>query len=341
MSVCAIIPAHQEEHCITATIRGLQAQTFPPSQIIVVADNCTDGTARVARDAGAEVIETVGNTGRKAGALNQALTQVIDQHDIFFIGDADTVIVPEWMEYALAEMTDPDVGAVGAIFTGDRADTWLTRSQTCEYARFADEIDYTGRTFVVTGTAAIFRREALQDVRDKFGRYYDEANICEDFRITTDVLACGWKARSPQEAIAVTETMPTIRMLFRQRVRWYAGALQTVQGHGVKPYMLVYLKQQTLLALGTLAFWAAWIVTIITTLAHGFYMAPLWAVVGVVFYLERVVTAPAGHRLYAATLVPELAYAIVLQAAYITAVVKHVTGRQVAWHHLGKVGSSS
>lgn len=334
MSICAIIPAHNEAHCITATIEGLQAQTLPPDHIIVAADNCADDTARVARDAGAEVIETIDNAGRKAGALNQALAKVVDKYDVFFIGDADTVIVPDWMEHALAEMIDPNVGAVGAIFTGDRADTWLTRSQTCEYARFADEIDYTGRTFVVTGTAAIFRREALQDVHDRFGRFYDEANICEDFRITTDILACGWKTRSPQEAIAVTETMPTVSMLFKQRIRWYAGALQTVQGHGVKPYMLVYLKQQILLALGTLAFWAAWAVTVATTLADGFYMAPLWAVVGGIFYLERVVTAPVGHRLYAATLIPELAYAIVLQCAYITAVAKHATGRKVAWHHL-------
>ena len=44
--------------------------------MVVVADNCTDDTADIARKNGAEVFTTVGNTEKKAGALNQALSEM-------------------------------------------------------------------------------------------------------------------------------------------------------------------------------------------------------------------------------------------------------------------------
>ena len=45
-----------------------------PGRIVVVADNCTDDTAEIARQHGCEVFTTVSNTDKKAGALNQALS---------------------------------------------------------------------------------------------------------------------------------------------------------------------------------------------------------------------------------------------------------------------------
>ncbi|WP_347058975.1 glycosyltransferase family 2 protein [Blastococcus sp. HT6-30] len=70
--ITVLIPAHDEGERIAATLAGLRSQTLPPSRIVVVADNCSDDTAAIARAAGAEVFETVGNRDKKAGALNQA-----------------------------------------------------------------------------------------------------------------------------------------------------------------------------------------------------------------------------------------------------------------------------
>ena len=71
--VVVLVPAHDEAASIGTTLRALQAQTRRPDRVVVVADNCTDDTVAIARAAGAEVVETVGNTDKKAGALNQAL----------------------------------------------------------------------------------------------------------------------------------------------------------------------------------------------------------------------------------------------------------------------------
>ncbi len=49
VTVTTLIPAHNEEQNLRVTLPALLAQSRPPERIIVVADNCTDGTAEVAR----------------------------------------------------------------------------------------------------------------------------------------------------------------------------------------------------------------------------------------------------------------------------------------------------
>lgn len=68
-----LIPAHDEAENIGETLVALTRQSRRPDRVIVVADNCTDDTAVIARRHGAEVFATVGNVDKKAGALNQAL----------------------------------------------------------------------------------------------------------------------------------------------------------------------------------------------------------------------------------------------------------------------------
>jgi cellulose synthase/poly-beta-1,6-N-acetylglucosamine synthase-like glycosyltransferase len=65
--VAVLIPAHNESAGIEATLRCLQAQLRAGDRVLVVADNCDDDTAAVARDAGAEVIERIDAIHRGKG----------------------------------------------------------------------------------------------------------------------------------------------------------------------------------------------------------------------------------------------------------------------------------
>ena len=62
-----LIPAHDEELGIAATVRGLRPQLDPQDRLVVIADNCSDGTAAAARAAGAEVIERRDTSKRGKG----------------------------------------------------------------------------------------------------------------------------------------------------------------------------------------------------------------------------------------------------------------------------------
>src|SRR6266566_3669832 len=69
-TIAALIAAHNEEGTIAAVIEALLEQTCVPDRIVVIADNCTDGTEVIARRYPVTVIRTEGNLERKPGALN-------------------------------------------------------------------------------------------------------------------------------------------------------------------------------------------------------------------------------------------------------------------------------
>ena len=61
-SVHVLVPAHNEEGSIGATIGSLRGQTLPPRSITVLADNCTDHTVGAALIEGVTVLSTDGTT---------------------------------------------------------------------------------------------------------------------------------------------------------------------------------------------------------------------------------------------------------------------------------------
>ena len=101
--VVVLVPAHDEEGCIAEALRSVWAQSRVPDRVMVAADNCSDGTAEVARLWGAEVFETVGNAHKKAGALNQALRLLLPQlgdDAAVLVMDADSFLDEGFVEHA-------------------------------------------------------------------------------------------------------------------------------------------------------------------------------------------------------------------------------------------------
>ncbi|HEX5332832.1 MAG TPA: glycosyltransferase, partial [Cellulomonas sp.] len=123
VTVTVVIPAHNEEVSLPATIASLVSQSQPPGRILVVADNCTDSTVAVARLAGVEVVESVGNTRKKAGALNQVLRRLLPEqgdNDVVMVMDADTRLDDGFLETAVARLTsDRALMAIGGLFYGE------------------------------------------------------------------------------------------------------------------------------------------------------------------------------------------------------------------------------
>ena len=51
LSVCIIIPAHNEEDVIAGLVRSLRAQDYPAMRVVLALDRCTDATLAAAREA--------------------------------------------------------------------------------------------------------------------------------------------------------------------------------------------------------------------------------------------------------------------------------------------------
>jgi cellulose synthase/poly-beta-1,6-N-acetylglucosamine synthase-like glycosyltransferase len=137
-----VIPAHDEEGAIGATIRSCQALDYDPEafSIHVIADNCTDGTALEAREAGASVVERSDPDLRSKGhALEYFFTKVPEGrpdagHDATVLIDADTVVDPTLLktfDRALGEGKD----WVQGYYTVRNPDaSWRTRMMTYAFS---------------------------------------------------------------------------------------------------------------------------------------------------------------------------------------------------------------
>jgi biofilm PGA synthesis N-glycosyltransferase PgaC len=351
VTVTVLIPAHNEAGCIADTIASLREQSRQPERIIVVADNCTDETVAIARAAGVEVFETVGNTKKKAGALNQALPGVLaDQgdNDTVMVMDADTTLDQGFLAAAVRRLSDDRaLMAVGGLFYGEDGAGLIGQFQRNEYARYAREISRRrGRVFVLTGTASIFRPRALRRVAAErgsaipgvLGDVYDTLVLTEDNELTLAIKSLGGLMISPPQCTVVTEVMQTWRALWAQRLRWQRGAVENLGSYGLRPSVMHYWAQQLGIGYGVVAIAAYLLLIMVMVLALDRWVwFPFWIVVGLLFVLERVVTAWRGGwpaRLLAVTLFPELVYAMFLNVVYVKGIVDIAVRRQAGWKHV-------
>ncbi|MBU2677196.1 MAG: glycosyltransferase [Gammaproteobacteria bacterium] len=95
--VSVIIPAHNEAECVARTVRAIKDQETETCavEVIVVDDASTDDTVRIAKDAGANVIEMGGAGGNPAAARNRGASAAEGDPLIFL--DADCQVADGWL----------------------------------------------------------------------------------------------------------------------------------------------------------------------------------------------------------------------------------------------------
>ena len=94
LRVAILVPAHNESQHLLPTLRCLQTQLLPGDRLLVIADNCSDDTAALARAAGAEVLERQHASLRGKG---YALAFGVDSlrkapPDVVVVVDADCIV---------------------------------------------------------------------------------------------------------------------------------------------------------------------------------------------------------------------------------------------------------
>ncbi|MBK7367636.1 MAG: glycosyltransferase [Candidatus Eisenbacteria bacterium] len=108
-----LVPAHDEAAGIGATLAGLERLRYPREdfRVRVIADNCTDATAAIARAAGAEVHERFDPVARGKGhALRAAIARLLAEPectwDALAVIDADTEVDPGLLAQCTARLED-------------------------------------------------------------------------------------------------------------------------------------------------------------------------------------------------------------------------------------------
>lgn len=345
--VVALVPAHNEEGEIEAAIRSLREQEASPDLIVVIADNCTDGTVQRAQASGAYVFETVGNVHKKAGALNQVLDLLLPElhdGDSVLVMDADSRLAPTFLAEAMRRLRD-GVGGVGGVFTGRSGGGFVGMLQRNEYARYARDVArLKGKVLVLTGTATLFSARTLRHVvwaraegllPGGSAQVYDTNVLTEDNELTLALLHLGYQVISPKGCRLTTEVMPTWRDLYRQRLRWKRGAIENLRDYGLTRVTARYWGRQLFTFVGI-------VVTLSYLLTLGWSLAadgsidprPLWLAVTGIFVVERVVTVRARgpvQMALAATLLVEMSFDIFLQAIHLRAIWDALMNNERKW----------
>ncbi len=104
VSTVVLIPAHNEEAGLDRALRGILATLGPRDEVLVVADNCTDRTAEIARGLGARVVERHDTTRRGKGfALAFGVNALRGSPEAMVILDADCRVNEQTVQLLAAE----------------------------------------------------------------------------------------------------------------------------------------------------------------------------------------------------------------------------------------------
>ena len=227
--VTVLVPAHNEEAGIEATVLSLLASTHQRLQIVVIDDGSTDRTAEITYGIGDPRVTVVRqpNVG-KSGALTTGLAHA--RCEIVVMVDADTVFEPDALHRLIQPLAHPAVGAVSGNTKVGNRDRLLGRWQHLEYV-LGFNLDR--RMFevlecmpTVPGAIGAFRRDALMGI----GGVSDDT-LAEDTDLTMALWRAGWRVVYEETAIAWTEVPSSLGQLWRQRYRWCYGTLQSMWKH--------------------------------------------------------------------------------------------------------------
>jgi biofilm PGA synthesis N-glycosyltransferase PgaC len=348
MRILALIPAHNEEQWVSGAVASLLHQTTPPSAIFVIADNCSDRTAVLAEAAGARVISTVGNVTKKAGTLNQALTQLLDDYDdddVVVAMDADSTIGPDWIENGLRHLAKGSADAVGAACLVVKRKGVLPLIQDVEYVMQRRLVSRrNGRVEVLSGAGTLIPVGLLRHVArargtelpGKPGEIYDGSNITEDFELTMALKKLGYQVRSFKDMVVTTDVMTTVRSLAAQRARWQRGTLETLWRYrrtraGLKGWatqaMIYSFSLVTPLAI------VLW-VELLLHMHHALHVQWLWLGVIPFFMADQLLQAwrsGAKGRLLAVAVIPMWIYNTLHSLIYWYVLARYVARANVRW----------
>ncbi|MDN6484895.1 MAG: glycosyltransferase [Bifidobacterium mongoliense] len=238
-----LISARDEESVIGNLIDSIRAQTYPSALIDIwlVADNCSDDTARIVREKGCHVVERFNRElVGKGYALSYLLDHMIDsgaseRYDAYFVFDADNRLDPHYFE----EM-NKGFHAGFKILTSYRnsvnlSDNWVSSGSALWFIRESRFLNNSrmvfGSSCHVGGTGFMFSREIMQ--RNRGWKFH---LLTEDLEFTMDSVLHGDRIGYCGTAILYDEQPVTFAQSWRQRLRWSKGFLQVFRYYA--PYLI-------------------------------------------------------------------------------------------------------
>ena len=227
-----LIPAHNEERVIGDIIRNLEDMDYPRElyDYYVIADNCTDRTAEVAREAGAKVIETRKETPDsptgKPIALRKALNSLDDyqnRYDLMMVFDADNLMDTNMFREVNSQYLDKDKPDFIQCYLGAKNKkgvvAWFYYTGYTLTNRFFDLAKYRlGLNCAIGGTGFAMTTSYLY----KRGGW-TTMSLTEDFEIQVEATLEGRRILWNHYTRVYDEKPTSLLASIRQKIRWGQG----------------------------------------------------------------------------------------------------------------------
>lgn len=246
-----IIPARNEERVIERLIQSLRAMNYPQDKIdiFVVAHNCNDRTAELARREGAIVYEYNNENERTMGYAFRYLFDRIredygtERYDAFLMTNADNIFT----ENFLSKMNDAFVanGRRYVITSVRNSKNFNQNYMSCLYGLFflaMCRMEARGRTYCgcstrIAGTGYVFNSEIVKNG-------WEYVSLTEDWEFSADQISKGNKIFYCDEAEFFDEQPTTLKIMWRQRMRWAKGHMDVFFTRFTKVFRSIFTSKK-------------------------------------------------------------------------------------------------
>ena len=236
-----LLAARNEEAVIADLINSIRSQRYPQEliDVFVVADNCTDGTAEVARGTGAHVYERFNKEQVGKGyALNYLLDNINNEFgdtyfDGYFVFDADNLLHPDYVS-EMNKIFDRGYRIITSYRNSRNFDTnWITSGYSIWFLREAKYLNNSrmklGTSCAVSGTGFLVSSEVF---RENGG--WKHHLLTEDIEFSTDSILHEETIGYCGTAMFYDEQPVTFAQSWKQRLRWSKGFYQVIGKYGRK-----------------------------------------------------------------------------------------------------------
>ena len=245
-----IIPAHNEEKVIKDLVDSLQNLDYDKNlyDIYVIADNCTDNTAQIAKEAGAIVYERFDEKHKTKGfALQWFLQQKIEEdapYDAFCIFDADNIVDKNFLKAMNKKLNQGEDVVQGYRDIKNPSDSWVTAGYAIFYwtmNRFYHLARYNlGLSPLINGTGFMVKFDVVKPDG------WQTKTLTEDIEFSLKRIIAGKKLGWATDAIVYDEQPVGFKQSWSQRSRWTVGHIQCLHEY-TKPLAVAVKENKTVM----------------------------------------------------------------------------------------------